>query len=180
MHTRTSVGVVRTLHSLRWTSSLPIFTGASSASRSPGAVSAPLWIFERGIIGSGAPFRSRDHPDMYLDTHLASFGGGGGGAMAIPRADLIFVKNALGACWRTRYATPSSLFIFVFPSAYLFCKLSRRPSACVVPPCIITRTKRRRMTGSLRCATARTCIEFIFRSISFCYIWIADYYYFHD
>lgn len=36
-----------------------------------------------------------------------------------------------------RYATPSSIFTFVFPSTYLFCKLSRRPSACVVPPCII-------------------------------------------
>lgn len=151
--TRTRAYAMRTLHSLRPTSSRPIFnTGASSASRSPGAVGAPLWIFERGIIGSGAPFRSRDHPDMYLDTHLAT-SLGGGGAMAIPRADLIFVKNAPGACWRTiDTQPPSAILIFVFLSAYLFCKLSRRPSAYVMPSCIITETRRKRMTGSLRCA----------------------------
>jgi len=138
-------------------------TSASSTSRSPGAVGAPLWILKRRIIGSGAPFHSRDHPDMYLDTYLATLFG----AMAARwpfQADLIFVKNAPGAYWRTIGTQSPRVSSSLFFHRLIYSVKLSRSSAYVIPPCIITGRKEREWLG--HCAVRQH--GFSFCSISFC------------
>jgi len=64
------------------------------------------------IIASGAPFRSRDHPDIYLDMHLYSMvqqRRDNKHAWTIPRLALIFVKKSLNACGWTVDAQPPQI-----------------------------------------------------------------------
>lgn len=98
------------------------------------------------IIGSGATFRSRDHPDIYLDMYLAASSSSisvitTARAHVIPRYDLIFVKKRTGCLrmndihspFRYRYKRPFSIG-FIYSANY-------RDDLRAVPLRIIMKTK---------------------------------------
>jgi len=116
-------------------------------------------------FGSAISFaRSSRYVSRYVSSNVVRRDGG---AMAIPSRFNIREKRTGRLLTDDWYAIPSGVFIFVFPSAYLFCKIIE--IICVCHTTVYNhREKRKRMTGSLRCATARICIEFTFCSISFC------------
>lgn len=166
-HAHTHIGAVRTLHSLRRTSSRPIFNEriiCISVARSGWCPVVDIREKDNWF-GSAISFaRSPRYVSRYASSSVVRWRRDGDSTSRFN----IREKRAGRLLTDDRYATPSGVFILVFPSAYLFCKLSRRSSTCVVPLYIITGRKRKRMTRSLRCAAARTGIEFIFCSISFC------------
>lgn len=119
----THVGAVRTLHSLRRTSSWPIFNERIiyiSVARSSRC--SVVDIGEKdNWFGSAISFaRSSRYVSRYVSSSVVRCNGG---AMAIPSRFNIREKRAGHLLTDDWYATPSGVFIFVFPSAYLFCKI---------------------------------------------------------